>query len=567
MDVSLPGPISWQHRDRDIFGVLRLYGRPLQPVVEFSPPGASALWDPLRSAWFRIRKPGAIIEAVADENGQLLLRYPAINWFAKRIAADADYDSTVAVWLIDVLDTYSSLMEQFGDEIRLFCNPRLKLDFANDLRVVFLPSPPDLDAPREIRDRKPTWDERSTVYMTGSLVSRLLHDARGPAGKVIGKCTEDKPRHRYPTVRALLQAIETEFRVDVEALRRREPEQARAAEGLAWLELGELERADEAFIDAKWSARMKPFVEVFEGFLNKLRTSAVSEASFAALLERSVPPEQQLSRATEALRQGDIGFAASLAHKIRAREPENYEASRILVEVHLKNGKHQDALAVLEDLPIGDAKTWYLRAKVLFAAKRLHEARDAFDLAFKRDPSMLEAMLLRREVERALASVRAMVGDGNEMDIPIPAALANLRDVLLSGDAKRAIAALEDEHYASKPDAQLVRARFLSLDGQHERALEVYDRIGGEHRFTALLGKARTLLDLGRDQSALALFDELVAEKPTDAEASEGRARALEKLGRVGEAAAEYRRFIALATAGSDLRVRAAQAWLDDHPL
>jgi hypothetical protein len=52
-----------------------------------------------------------------------------------------------------------------------------------------------------------------------------------------------------------------------------------------------------------------------------------------------------------------------------------------------------------------------------------------------------------------------------------------------------------------------------------------------------------------------------------DPEASEGSSRALDKLGRTGEAAAEFRRFISLATVGFDLRVRAAHAWLDAHRL
>jgi hypothetical protein len=41
------------------------------------------------------------------------------------------------------------------------------------------------------------------------------------------------------------------------------------------------------------------------------------------------------------------------------------------------------------------------------------------------------------------------------------------------------------------------------------------------------------------------------------------RARALEQLGRIADAAAEYRRFIARAGAGSEARVQAAQHWLE----
>jgi hypothetical protein len=57
------------------------------------------------------------------------------------------------------------------------------------------------------------------------------------------------------------------------------------------------------------------------------------------------------------------------------------------------------------------------------------------------------------------------------------------------------------------------------------------------------------------------------AEAPSDLDASEGRAQALERLSRLGEAAAEYRRFVGLANARADLRVRVAQQWLDAHVL
>lgn len=67
--------------------------------------------------------------------------------------------------------------------------------------------------------------------------------------------------------------------------------------------------------------------------------------------------------------------------------------------------------------------------------------------------------------------------------------------------------------------------------------------------------------------SALAPFDVVCAEAPTDLDASEGRAQTLERLGRLGEAAAEYRRFVRLASARADLRVRAARQWLEEHAL
>ena len=72
---------------------------------------------------------------------------------------------------------------------------------------------------------------------------------------------------------------------------------------------------------------------------------------------------------------------------------------------------------------------------------------------------------------------------------------------------------------------------------------------------------SEALLALGKPGDALAIFEQLA----DDADAAEGAARALAQLGRTAEAAEAYRRFIALAASGSDLRVRAAQLWLSEH--
>ncbi|HEV7557223.1 MAG TPA: tetratricopeptide repeat protein, partial [Kofleriaceae bacterium] len=99
-------------------------------------------------------------------------------------------------------------------------------------------------------------------------------------------------------------------------------------------------------------------------------------------------------------------------------------------------------------------------------------------------------------------------------------------------------------------------------------AAHIYDRVAVMselHRQRALAGKATLLVDLGKLESALALFEILRAEQPDDLDVAEGRARALAELGRTDEATAEYRRFVALATSRSDLRVRAALLWINAH--
>jgi hypothetical protein len=72
-----------------------------------------------------------------------------------------------------------------------------------------------------------------------------------------------------------------------------------------------------------------------------------------------------------------------------------------------------------------------------------------------------------------------------------------------------------------------------------------------------LIGKAGALLDTC---SATATSNSASADsiRPHDLDACEGRARTLDTLGRTGEAAAEFRRFVELG--GANLRVRVAQS-------
>jgi tetratricopeptide (TPR) repeat protein len=131
--------------------------------------------------------------------------------------------------------------------------------------------------------------------------------------------------------------------------------------------------------------------------------------------------------------------------------------------------------------------------------------------------------------------------------------------VLIGGDTAAAIVALGDARYATDADAQLLLARLLVFDRRFDAAFDVCDRlVATSHRVPALVGKATALLELGKPGDALDIFAQL----PDDADAAEGAARALEMLGRVDEAAQAYRRFIALASSGSELRVRAAELWL-----
>jgi tetratricopeptide (TPR) repeat protein len=260
---------------------------------------------------------------------------------------------------------------------------------------------------------------------------------------------------------------------------------------------------------------------------------------------------------------GEDGEAIDYAQRALAKDTAHGDALWILASAMLRRGWHAEALRNAERLVELEAsgRAHYLRGKSLFALGRLPEAHDAFVEAARADPKLLEAQLLRREVDRAMGNVRQSVGTQHAPTFDIPEQLAELRDVLVGGNTEAAIAALRDDRYARDADAQLLLARLLAFDRRHDDAIAVYDGLEAtSHRVPALVGKATALLELGRHGDALSIFEQL----PDDADAAEGQARALEALGRPDDAAEAYRRFIALAARGSDLRVRAAALALED---
>jgi tetratricopeptide (TPR) repeat protein len=266
----------------------------------------------------------------------------------------------------------------------------------------------------------------------------------------------------------------------------------------------------------------------------------------------------------------ETGHAIDFARRAVAVNISSLPARTVLTRALIEHRFHADALIQADGLvaiATYDATAHYLRGKALLGLARLEDARDAFDLALVLRPTMIEAMLLRREADRTLAKLGKSVGQ-QQTTVVVPESLEPLRDILLGGRIKDVIHALSSPGYATDPQAQLMLARFHTFDRSYGRATALYDRVlesSPQHRHTALVGKATVLLEQGQHESALAMFDALLAEDARDLEACEGRARTLDKLGRVGEAAAAFRRFVSLADAGAKLRVRVAQLWLDQH--
>ena len=141
------------------------------------------------------------------------------------------------------------------------------------------------------------------------------------------------------------------------------------------------------------------------------------------------------------------------------------DARLLLVRALIEHKSHADALAEADRTTVlapYEARTHYLRGKALIALARLEEARDAFDLALALKPTMIEAMLLRREADRTLTRLGKAIGH-QRVSFDIPPSLENLREVLTSGRSKAAIEALSAPSLADDLDAQLLLARFYGF--------------------------------------------------------------------------------------------------------
>ncbi len=203
-----------------------------------------------------------------------------------------------------------------------------------------------------------------------------------------------------------------------------------------------------------------------------------------------------------------------------------------------------------------DGSLHYARGKALLGLSRLPEARDAFERALVLEPSMIEAKLLRREVDRHMKKQRTSVGSQVQTALVFPPELAGFRDAMVSGHVVEAIALLRTERYATDVLAQILLAQLLAFDGEHAEALAIFlTHVDGEHRRPALIGAAECCLALGHSEEALAAANRL--EPRREIVAIELRARAFAQLGRELEAAAELQRYVAASR--GDLRVRDAR--------
>ena len=177
----------------------------------------------------------------------------------------------------------------------------------------------------------------------------------------------------------------------------------------------------------------------------------------------------------------------------------------------------------------GSAIAHYRRGRCLFGLRRLVEAREEFERAQQLDPKLVEAMVLRREVDRAIAKVRAAVGTPLRQQPVIPEHLTEVRAAMARGSIDDAVAWLES-HDIGDGSARLLLGQLLIGKDRFGDAVAAFDRVSGDLMYAAFVGKARALAALGRGEEALRILDRVCAEQPDLGEAVFVRARVVDLL-------------------------------------
>jgi tetratricopeptide (TPR) repeat protein len=224
--------------------------------------------------------------------------------------------------------------------------------------------------------------------------------------------------------------------------------------------------------------------------------------------------------------------AIAICERLHAISPPHaIQAFATTVEAVFQRGAHADALAIADrfvSLAPDAAIAHYRRGRCLLGLHRLVEAHAALVRAEQLDPKLAEAMLVRREVDRALANVRAVVGTAAAIPLHIPEHLTEVRAAMARGAVDEAAAWLEGHDLDDS--ARLLLGHLLVGQQRFADAVTAFDRVSGDLAHDAALGKARALSGLGRGEEALRILDRVCAENPDLTEAVVIRARVVAML-------------------------------------
>jgi len=518
--------------------------------------------DRLWALWIALPRYPTVIEALRPGR----LRYAAIDWTDQPITLDSAYaQARLAARGIELAQTLEWVLSNVKvDNAGWFANPIALYDLEGELRVAFVTG--RKVTPPETLLYFPQCDERGFVYVVGKLLLRMIAGPTvDPIAKVLQRATAEDPAARFATLEDLVETLRNFGAAPRPRAHLRRPRRhwAQIERGLGFLALGQRSPALTAFLEAVTLARGFPLAsDLYDHTLSLPRMPlelsgeiiASSEmslrdpmpAAIPHILRHDAPLEmsRSLPRRVYATANGKIASSVLGAHPISSDAPE------APIAILLRTRRYADALAVLDATPSEDAAHHHLRGKALLGLGRLDDARTAFDHACSLDPRCLEAMLLRREVDRAILVARATAGTAQPMRSSLPPHLAELRDVLVAGRIVDAIQMLRRPAYDDDTVAQMLLAELLCADDRASDALEIYDRLASP---AARLGRVRALISLDRAGEALIEAEDLIG---TDDEALELRARALLALNRGDEAEAQLAEYMQVIAERSERRVR-----------
>jgi len=589
---------AWSHRPREL-GALGEYddGRAVVAMTFAPTETLGTHWRKLSDLWLDLSPHPHILDALdrgADER-ELLLRYAALYWKHPRLhlAPTERGREIFASWGVQLTDAFEAIANQVPDtDLGRFLNPMVLIDLGHAARLAFLPFLPGdaVDSGVLPPDAFSTWPRAAgstIVYVIGralrDLCVELERTESSQLNAIVGRCLEPKPSDRYPTLGAL-RAAWIGAGAATDAIRTGDAFAAwdLAEEAAGWLAVGRTHRARLLFEDVLEidlhqqlaNAGLDRARELLEGvagvppqpppalaWAEARPKGAKLEAEHAFAEAAALYQDVKLDGVNDAaihtaisrcyLALGASGPAIDFAQRALAIASVDADALAVCARAYLMAHDYERALTAAEAwlaVAPDDAAAHYVRGRSLLSLARFAEARDAFDRAATLRPQMLEALLLRREADRAIRALQRTVGTQPDQPIQLPEHLAHLRTLLSSiPDLIDALAQYTD------PVATLLRARCLAFEQRHAEAIVVFDQLGATR--DASLGKAHSLLALERPADALQILDPLAAS--ADLDVIEARALALVQLGRDAEAERELQRLVAASGGRSELRLKA----------
>jgi tetratricopeptide (TPR) repeat protein len=505
---------DWSKRSPE-FGQLVLHRDEVHMELRTELP--QQLWD----VWMAMPAHPSILRARAVG----LLRYAPIDWTQQPLPInDAAGMRAAAAWGVTLACTFMDIVAAVPMDRRAWLTrPFVKLDVTGNVRVGFS-RPAGDKLPPETLDQWPLADERALGYVVATALTEIVSDIDWGTrlGGVLERALMHDPAARYPSLGALLTALQVIGELSI-----RRPTRTHDAlwvhiePGLGFLAANYRARAHECFVAATKVARVQSALTLAQMTAGDAYDKPAPKSTLPAyaldlLGTKTWPPSRPLpwskiERVGHALERdrnfaaalvvyehvrfdgepeaavndhafararcwvecGNADAAVGLARKILERDPRHRDARAIETTSLLAVKLHTDALAAADawiaTFP-EDPEAHYARGKALLNLRRFVEAREAFDRACTLGPHLVQALWLRRAVDRTLGRIRNTTGTPLTMAADVPP--GELRDALIAGRTDDAIAMLERE----PPSLRL--GDLYWYVGRFDDALRVFEALG-----------------------------------------------------------------------------------------